>query len=388
MKLEKFKIKILVLDSGERVVLIVDSKTAIPHLEINRYLFYCRKPVLAFKSLKKEAETICFILNNSNEIFGDWSDFELLPKIESRLIFDFWNNLKHSNVKSEVSVSTHMYRWLVFKKLFDYWTDSQLLRLSHIDNSYKNLAIKKKILLKEIDRLRTRSRGHRLVGLDKKVLFEIIKKSRVKSENNPWITRDRLRNQLIFDMLIRLGLRSGELLKVSLGDFNLSGQYATLTVTRKINDKDDPRKDEPRVKTFGRILEIDSNLANDISLYLKERRSIPNAKKSKFLLVAHTNGKPLSDDSLNRIISSLNSKEFNNNNVTPHSLRRSWNDLFREYAETLGINSEIILQTQNYLQGRILNSSEAYKYSAKYIEKSARETHLKFQKKLLDGDLE
>lgn len=37
---EKLKSKVLVLDSRERVVIVINFRTAIPYLELNRYLFH------------------------------------------------------------------------------------------------------------------------------------------------------------------------------------------------------------------------------------------------------------------------------------------------------------------------------------------------------------
>src|SRR5690606_31359578 len=116
-KLDQLKTKILVLDSGERVVLIINSRTAIPHLELNRYLFHCRKPVLAFKTLKKEADAICRIFNSGHHIFGDWSGYGLIHRVKGKDIFHFWEELKKSPYKEEVSKDTHMYRWDVFKRI-------------------------------------------------------------------------------------------------------------------------------------------------------------------------------------------------------------------------------------------------------------------------------
>lgn len=380
----QLKSKVLVLDSGERVVLIIDTKTAVPHLHLNRYLFHARKPVLQFNSLKKEADAICYIFNHGQRVFGDWAGYALLNKVSSAEIFEHWEVLKRSNHKEEVSRDTHMYRWDIFRRIFDYWTDQQILDASHNDPEFKNLALKKKILLNEIDRLRIRTSHNRLVGLEKVVLKEIIRISRIDSPDNPWIKRDRLRNQVIIDLFIRLGIRAGELLKISLPDLQLSSEFSKLKIQKVLNDKDDPRKKEPRVKTFGRILEIDPELSNSISRYLRERRLIPNAKRTKYLFVSHTSGMPISSDGIAVIIESLRSIE-SEVKITPHALRRTWNDLFREHAEELGFDSEIVTQTQNYLQGRMLNSNEALKYSAKFIERSAREAHMSFQKKLLEG---
>lgn len=378
------KSKVLVLDSGERVVLIINSKTAIPHLELNRYLFHTRKPVLQFNSLKKEADAICYIFNHGQLMFGDWSGKNLLKSVTGKEIYEHWEILKKSVHKDEVSKDTHMFRWDVFRRIFDYWTDQQILETSHTDPDFKNLAVKKRILLNEINRLRIRSSSNRLKGLDEKVLKEIIRISRIESPDNPWIKRDRLRNQVIVDLFVRLGIRAGELLKITIPNLHLNSEFSKLKIIRVLDDKDDPRRKEPRVKTFGRILEMDHDLSNSISQYLKNRRLIPNARKSKYLFVSHTTGQPISSDALADIIESLRLIK-SNETITPHALRRTWNDLFREHAEELGFDSEIVTQTQNYLQGRMLNSKEAYKYSAKFIERSAREAHLSFQKSLLEG---
>lgn len=382
---EKLKSKVLVLDSGERVVIVINSRTAIPHLELNRYLFHCRKPVVSFKSLKKEAETLCVIFSHLPRLLWEEDYLKVFKVLTSKEIYKMWELLRISSKGRVVESATHMYKWDVFYRVADYLTDSAILKESHLHPDFKNLETKKRIILKEIKRLRYTSKSNRLEGLNKKVVISLLEVTRANSEDNPWIPRDQLRNQVIVDILIKLGVRSGELLKISLNDLILGTGYPHIVIKRSINDKEDSRKNEPRVKTFGRILEIDHKLAQDIGKLLKSRRTVPNAKKNKFLFVSNSTGSPLSYDRIHAILSDIKFNKYPEIKITPHALRRTWNDLFREYAEESGVDQEIITQTQNYLQGRVLNSPEANKYSAKYIERSARKTHLEFQNSILIG---
>lgn len=379
------KSKTLILDSGERVVLLIDPKSQIPNLQLNRYLFGIRKPVISFKSLKKESETISLICNHSKIFYNSLIDGELLTRLNGAEVLKLWNQLRKNSKSGHVAADTHMYRWDVFYSLVDYFTDLDIFEKSHTDPLFKLLLEKKKILVKEIKRLRYSASSKRLKGLEKNVLKYVLKVSRIDSPNNPWIERDRLRNQVIIDFLLKLGLRAGELQKISIDDLFLNTSHPYIRIHRKINEKSDPRKNEPRVKTFGRLLEIDDSLFEEIISLLKQRRQIPNAKRSKFLFVSNSNGQPLSYDRVHAILD-IKVPGNEDQNITPHSLRRTWNDLFREYADKVGIDSEIVSQVQNYLQGRMLNSSESAKYSAKYIERSAREAHLEFQRNML-GEL-
>lgn len=383
MNVDRFIAKILVYSTGERLVLVVNQRTGIPHLETNKYLFQRRKPLLSFKSLKKEADVICLLLNHYGH-FVENLTVDAVDRLSFKDIYNVWSGLKRSISGDFVAPSTHMFRWNVFERIFNHLLENALLDLSYKDPLFKNLSSKKNLLSNEVKKLKITTSPRRLKGLDKNIVHKILKITRESSLENPWIKRDRLRNQVIVDVLLRLGVRAGELLKISLDELHLNGSVASITIKRKENESSDPRKDEPRVKTFGRILELDQQLAQDIIRLLKQRNSEKNAKKNKFLFVSNVTGQPLSYDRLIAIIEKIKFKELNDAHLTPHDFRRTWNDMFREFAEDVGIDSEIITQTQNYLQGRMLNSSEAYKYSSRHIERKARESHMKFQNEMFN----
>lgn len=385
MFFEIFKSKVLVLSSGERVPIIYSKDSQIPHHFANQYLL-SRRGIISMRTLNKEAIVICSLINwVSSEEWISIVDF--IDNMGARSISGLWEHLKTSAlVGKKVSGATHMYRWKAVQKFLQYISSRALLKMSHRDPTFEALCLKRDLIFKEMKRLDFRSHNARLQGLDSKVIDFLLTVTRVDSEENPWIKRDRLRNQLILDMLIVLGMRASELLKITVSDFDNKSSIPSLTIKRVQDDPEDPRTLEPRVKTFGRILDLSRELSLLLDEYLKTRRNIPEAKKTKYLFVSNTNGKPLSYAGLHRIVSKLEDifPDLSGTNLTPHSFRRTWNDRYRETGEKLGINEEMITQGQNYLQGRVLNSSEAYKYARKHIEKSARETHLKYQDELLN----
>lgn len=378
-----FQVKSFVLNSGERVSIIIDRKTAIPLDLANQYLLQNRRPLHSPNTLRKDAATLCLVLNT---FYPKQFDLDFIKSLSITEIFKLWEKLRSSNAIGLVSPLSHAHRWITFEKFFDYSINSHLLEIDPASKDFHYLLKKKEIILKEIKRLSFKPKTPRRRGIDKSLINQIISITRAQSILNPWIKRDRLRNQLIVDLLINLGIRAGELLKIEQADLKLNGSNACLVIKRSENDVEDPRKYEPRVKTFGRILEISPHLTDQIIQFLKERRTIPNSKKSKFLFIANTDGTPLSYAGLNALIKKIRLENpEDSRSITAHTFRRTWNDIFRENAEESGLQEELITQTQNYLQGRMANSQEAYKYASKHIEKTARIAHLNYQKNLLDG---
>lgn len=164
------KTKILVLDSGERVPLIIDSATAIPHLELNRYLFNIRKPGLTFKALKKESEALCLIFNHNEYMFRENGPEAIFQKLNSSRIYDLWVKLKKKSNGEDAADSTHMFRWDVFYNFIKHFTGDVIYKTSFDDPYFKNLITKQKILLTGIDNLRYKTKSSRLAGLDKKIV--------------------------------------------------------------------------------------------------------------------------------------------------------------------------------------------------------------------------
>jgi integrase len=92
-------------------------------------------------------------------------------------------------------------------------------------------------------------------SLDKNQIDLIFELFRPGSELNPFKDETiRFRNRLIFIMLYHLGLRGGELLNIRIRDIDFGKNQ--LVVSRRADEKDDPSKYQPLVKTLDRRLPL------------------------------------------------------------------------------------------------------------------------------------
>lgn len=386
----EYRVKVITLTDpdGERLPVVVEKTSGIPQIEINQFLLRKRRGVVSFNTVIKEANVLILFLDwlSSN---GRFLDRLSLDTIGAKDIYGLWEILRKSksmnNLKA-VSGSVHMYRWKVIQKFLKHIFGSEILKENYRSKDFSNYVAKRDQLEAEFKSLNYQVIQSRKRGLSPNVVEKVLNISREGSINNPWIKRDKLRNELIFDFLIFLGIRASELLKVEVQDLNLNSNLPTLIIKRIEDDPNDPRKYEPRVKTLGRILDINHDISLKLSRYLKQRRNIKDGKKSKYLFLAHTSGKPMTYIALSKLVSRIEESciDLQGEQLSAHSFRRSWNDRFRASGEQLGIEEESITQSQNYLQGRSLDSPEAYKYASRHIEKSARRVLIEMQKRLLD----
>jgi integrase len=113
-------------------------------------------------------------------------------------------------------------------------------------------------------------------GLTEDDVSELCKLIDPASPQNPFKAHLRLRNYCIVMLLLHTGLRRGELLKLRT-DQMPKGPKRTITVSRDTaNDAGDSRRDEPRVKTWGREVVVSMELARALALY--ERRDRPRKR--------------------------------------------------------------------------------------------------------------
>lgn len=144
---------------------------------------------------------------------------------------------------------------------------------------------------------------------------------------NPGI---RKRNAVMFELLEAGGMRSGEILALEIGDVDY--QSGTVSVVRRHDNPNDPRKKQPVAKTLERDIPIPLSLAQRLRDYVMDVRSkIPGANKGPFLFVTHKRGKyqghPISDSSFrNRILgpaTAANEELFDE--ICRHGFRHNFN---------------------------------------------------------------
>lgn len=111
-------------------------------------------------------------------------------------------------------------------------------------------------------------------------------------------------------------------------------------MVRRADDPEDPRKDQPLVKTRDRKIPLSPGLCKLTHEYITNtRRATEGARRHPFLFIAMGTGAPLSLSAVNAIFAELRNA-FNGefDAITPHVLRHTWNDRFSDMMDTLKVS--------------------------------------------------
>ncbi|WP_159985299.1 site-specific integrase [Pseudomonas sp. Irchel 3E13] len=223
-------------------------------------------------------------------------------------------------------------------------------------------------------------------GLDEQALSLLQKIVDPKFENNPWLHGGvRYRNYIMIRWLLSLGVRRAELLGVKISDVNF--QTNEVLISRRADDPADPRLRQPNTKTSGRLLSLDTELAELTRSYVMSvRRNIAGARRHEYLWVADGTGKPLSLAGLNKIFVTLrqNCPELPAN-LCPHLLRHTWNYLFSEEVDRSNVSPDLEKKLRSRLMGWSEASGMAAVYNQRHIKKKATAVSLQLQKQLRLG---
>jgi len=152
-------------------------------------------------------------------------------------------------------------------------------------------------------------------------------------------------------IMATLGVRRGELLKIRIGDCLLSRPIPMVQIRRSPDDPDDPRIDEPQVKTESRALPCDTSLARLLDDYICfGRREFAGSKRTPFLFLAR-NGQPMSLGRVNGIFDQIGAGHPQFRDLHPHTLRTTCATLFREQGVSRGLDEERIDKNMMYFFG-------------------------------------
>lgn len=224
------------------------------------------------------------------------------------------------------------------------------------------------------------------------VFDRLMKVVREDSADNPYKNPDiRMRNALMFDVMYETGMRAGEILALKIED--LDAQVGVLSVVRRHDDPDDPRKRQPVPKTCERDIPIRQDLARKLRTYVMDVRSIvPNANQMPFIFVTHKSGKyqgqPLTDSTFrNRILGpavSINPEIFGE--ICRHGFRHNFNYLLSKKIDDNNLRAKtdfsikIIkekeeIQIRMYLNGWVSEDTAAT-YNRRHIQERAKKLML------------
>jgi integrase len=199
--------------------------------------------------------------------------------------------------------------------------------------------------------------------------------------NNPFNRQTRIRNQAVVHLLLDAPLRRGEFLKLQLEDLQLNGPpgEGLVKVVVRFDEKDDPRRLEPRQKTLGRHIPISDQTKRMLIRYLRVRFS-----KWPFVFAStRGDGRPMEQSSVNDIFAVI-AKAFPDEflELYPHILRHTWNDnyILRNQGEKEEkLKDTELTFTQNYLNGWSDKGNTGRRYHRRATGLLANKTLRKYQ---------
>ena len=399
--------KTFVMDSGERYCLLLDGE-GMPLYYPNLYLTtQVRGRSLSFSSMESSLSGISVLYrywdSQDETLENRFSDGRYLKIFELDAIKDFcqlkfgMRTLSMDNVVyldrkqglgERVSVETEYARLTVIARYLK-WLAEQVSanrpgRFSVLQIGKMEKALKSRRPIKKGRNTEGATKGYS--GEQLNLLFEVF---RLESELNPFKDKSvRARNRLVFLILHHLGIRGGELLNIRIRDIDFSSNE--LVIARRADEKDDPRKDQPLVKTLDRRLPMKDTLAKEFHSYvLNERRLVPNSSKHDYLFVTHkagsTQGQPLSRSAYKKMLRVVQEVSPLLVSFTGHQLRHSWNEAFSQLMDSMDEppSEEQQEKLRSYLMGWREGSGTSATYNKRYTKRKANMAALTLQKGLI-----
>ncbi|HEP8911466.1 TPA: site-specific integrase [Pseudomonas aeruginosa] len=155
----------------------------------------------------------------------------------------------------------------------------------------------------------------------------------------------RFRNYICATIMLRYGLRIGELLSLRVEDI-VMGRISEIRVVRRPDDPTDPRKPRPRVKRLARQLPIDEpNFAKELSKYIDVHREAMmeagDADDHDYLIVSDE-GAPLHPNTLGQYFRILRERYPTDlpENLTAHMLRHTFSTRVERHLRDAGVNEQ------------------------------------------------
>lgn len=199
--------------------------------------------------------------------------------------------------------------------------------------------------------------------------------------DNPFPERVQLRNWLMIELLLETGMRRGELLKLYTTDINHGSQHAYVSINDREHDPDDPRAEEPALKTQSRTVGISSQLYEVYERYIQRgRRPIRHGKPmklpSRYLFISDR-GRPLSIRALANVLDRLFlTIELAHPGLLPtlsaHDFRHTFADRFLAYLiDERGYELERAMDELRRVCGWSDTSVMPRRYASRYLAESA-----------------
>ena len=166
------------------------------------------------------------------------------------------------------------------------------------------------------------------------------------------------RNQLIYEILLSTGMRRSELRYLKIEDFNYSNHTITIRVSKTV---------ERDVKCSSKACEYFHNYIT------KHLNKIPFKNRKHGYLFTTETGQHLSNDAINLMFRTLRQHANISTQLTPHTMRRTWNDVFSEMLDDIPEDRRPDKEMEKQIRNRLMGWSSISEMSSRYARRSIRE---------------
>lgn len=398
--------------SGERFVLLKDRRTGLPDPWTTRYsVGPQRTKERAIKTIERALSSIGLSLQ-----WGISRGIDLDARLDSLQLFtsEEMDDLVHwlragratdkrRRHRATVLADTVYTRVMDVRRYFSWRAELALHRINVSSGRYGDASRKLQdwqVLLGNKVRSGGGSAGIKM-GLPEELRPKFLDVIDPEFSENPFEIRHRKRNHALLLCYYKLGLRRAEPLVLKGEDLILAGSKPRIAVHGRPDDPEDPRPDQPSVKTADRVLQIDAVLLKALMDWLitRSNRSLyADAKKHPFVFVAE-DGTPMAGRSVYDLFVIIRTKfpEFGPD-LSPHTLRHDWNDRFSDHCDSVreeeagreidpdrSMTDAREIKLRNYLMGWKKNSKMGALYTERSTQTQAQKISLKLQGAIRGG---
>lgn len=258
-------------------------------------------------------------------------------------------------------------------------------------------AVDRQVALRGLEEFRTRARaagpkpsrdaslgnpGQRL-GMTQEQRELFLRVIRPGAEGNPFRPDLQLRNYAYLLTCYQLGCRAGEMLGLKWADIDFRQRPATISIKRRHDDPDDPRKRAPATKTRARVLYLTDEATAALEAWRHQRADrsrFPGARRHPYVWVGK-DGAPLTPHGVSAIYGRLRQKhESLPDNLATHLLRHDWNDRWIELLADGGEAGEDHVGDQIHQMGWSDRTKMTMRYGARARQDRANQRIMRLQR--------
>jgi integrase len=381
------------LPSGERFALLYDRRTDLPLPWTTRYsAIFRRSKEGSVSTMVQELRAIAVAMQ-----WAEGCGIDLDERIESAtfLVPEEVLSLRdalRANLNSDKGVPingmTHLTR-CIFVLGYIRWRGQHILqRIPNNDSRFLPARLRLEEFCSSMMSMLPKPRSRGREGLSPEVEARLREVIHPDHPDNPFQMAHRHRNHALLLCYLNLGIRLSEALVLKGVDLQLNGNKPTLTIHRRPDDRDDPRRQQPLVKTQSRIIPLSDELHSALTAWVLTHRTdksrYPDAKKTPYVFVSR-NG-PMAGRSVHDLFVRLRfAVEGLPQHLSAHLTRHTWNDSFSRLVDENGLKEEEEKRTRTYLMGWSKNSMQAVTYTRRHTREAAAKHSLELQVKSTQG---